>query len=1029
MKNQHVEYEIQKLQKKYKLNIKKIVKINRKLTYFQDILIGFVNNINTCKIYNIFKNEDNYYLTIIDELRNIKNELKVFQTPLTLKTTYLLGGIDKVENKINNISFMITRILSIITPHNLTYIFQQLLGRNWVSNFTKSDIDKLIFLSQMFTPLTAWDTMKHDNNNNFNFNKREEFKKDEKSDTSTFDISKTNFTNILTKNLLDIFSDDEVKKDSGKNIVKFTNFDCEKVLNNDNVKIVKNPDTTCLIEEKFGARIYIKVKHDYYIIIHGIFKEDILNVSEMVEFTKLKLSKLNLKIENETHIVPKCFKDKFLKILSLRDLIIYSEDFLINELKKKHNEFKMLQGKSMLNLINEFLVASKYRKIDILTHLFMSDEENKKLGFILFDVLQTKEDRGLANEIYTSLHYSIREELEECRIEMKETESKLKKLTESDIPYEKRIMMMKSDDDTKSKAMEKLKSFKNNMQGDNKSQTWLDGLLKIPFGIYKENPILNFKTQFSDKINQQYPDRDVYSEHQINEFIKDLKNGDNNNSLIIEWEKYQDDKKDYINDCRKAMDSAVYGHKEAKIQIERVIAQWINGETKGAILGLEGPPGTGKTSLAKEGLSKCLKDEHGTPRPFVLLPIGGSTNGSTLVGHNFTYVGSTWGRIADILMSTQCMNPIIFIDEVDKISQTEYGRELVSILTHLTDPTQNDEFEDKYFAGIKLNLSKALIVFSFNDVDLLDPILRDRITIIKTNPLSIQEKKVIVQDYIFPQILTDVGFDKSEITIKDEIIEDIVEEYTFEAGVRKLKEKLFELVRDINLRTLKGDRLNLPYDITKEFCNELFSDKPKIRIKKIGKHPTIGLVNGLYATTAGIGGLTSIQVMKYPSNTMMEIHTTGCMGDTMKESVQYALKIAFSLLSTEQQDKILQDAQDKKIFGLHVHAPEAAQPKNGPSAGAAITLALYSVLTGIPINNEIAMTGEIDMMKNITAIGGVQSKLNGAKKAGAKLALIPKENMEDLEILRKDKMSPEDEKFKVAFIETIEDVLDHCLVK
>ena len=138
------------------------------------------------------------------------------------------------------------------------------------------------------------------------------------------------------------------------------------------------------------------------------------------------------------------------------------------------------------------------------------------------------------------------------------------------------------------------------------------------------------------------------------------------------------------------------GHKDAKVQLERLFAQWINGESKGAVIGLQGPPGTGKTSLAKHGLSKCLKDKDGKPRPFAFLPIGGSVNSSTLVGHNFTYVGSTWGRIADMLMVSKCMNPIIFIDEVDKVSQTEYGREIISILTHLTDPTQNDEFEDKY---------------------------------------------------------------------------------------------------------------------------------------------------------------------------------------------------------------------------------------------------------------------------------------------------------------------------------------------
>jgi len=141
------------------------------------------------------------------------------------------------------------------------------------------------------------------------------------------------------------------------------------------------------------------------------------------------------------------------------------------------------------------------------------------------------------------------------------------------------------------------------------------------------------------------------------------------------------------------LDEAVYGHKEAKTQLERLFAQWLNGETKGAVIGLCGPPGTGKTSLAKNGLSKCLIDDNNKPRPFGFLPVGGSTNGSTLVGHNYTYVGSTWGRIVDVLITAQCMNPIIFIDEVDKISNTDYGKEINAVLTHLTDATQNDHSE------------------------------------------------------------------------------------------------------------------------------------------------------------------------------------------------------------------------------------------------------------------------------------------------------------------------------------------------
>ena len=188
---------------------------------------------------------------------------------------------------------------------------------------------------------------------------------------------------------------------------------------------------------------------------------------------------------------------------------------------------------------------------------------------------------------------------------------------------------------------------------------------------------------------------------------------------------------EYMNNVKKILDDSIYGHSKAKQQIERIIGQWINGQQDGYCFGFEGAPGLGKTTLAKKGLSKCLINENGEGRPFSMIQMGGDTNGSTLHGHSYTYVGSTWGSIVQILIDKKCMNPIIFIDEVDKISKTEHGREIVGILTHLLDSTQNDCFQDKYFSGIDLDLSKALFILSYNDVDSIDKILLDRIHRIK----------------------------------------------------------------------------------------------------------------------------------------------------------------------------------------------------------------------------------------------------------------------------------------------------------
>ena len=192
------------------------------------------------------------------------------------------------------------------------------------------------------------------------------------------------------------------------------------------------------------------------------------------------------------------------------------------------------------------------------------------------------------------------------------------------------------------------------------------------------------------------------------------------NSILNQWLKYKCERKEYIHNASSILDEAVYAQDDAKQELLRIIAQWINGEMKGYCLGFEGPPGTGKTSLAKKGISSCLKNEFGEKRPFAFISLGGSSNGSVLEGHSYTYVGSTWGKIVDVLIETQCMNPIIYFDELDKISKTEHGKEIIGILTHLTDSSQNDEFYDKYFAGVKIDLSRVLFIFSYNDFTKLD---------------------------------------------------------------------------------------------------------------------------------------------------------------------------------------------------------------------------------------------------------------------------------------------------------------------
>ena len=971
--------------------------------------------INLSSLHNkkVFVDTPGHYNLVLNKIKKNILELKSIPKVMTFK-----NNLKNINDKLYSIDNKFKECLNHITPDNFHDLMEYLTKDPYFHvNYDTSDMD---FINKLFKPIMVWDSEFH--------KIPVEIIPDDA--TSTEIVQSKTESSILATILGTEFNTNKItniikklsKNKNNKNSYRKNHFTRQdlliKVSEKNKIFYSRNTRANSMLEELNGIIIYIKYYHKY-IAIQGYLQDDILSLMKdhPVVSTKLNIIKKEINYNNIT--IHTSFRNNFLDILSLKDILTLSPSDISSKLSLEYNDYKNLSSKPLLVLINDFLLASKTRKKDILLCLLLSDNN---LAATLFDTLKQQSKTNLAQELLNGLPIVIRNKLDLQLTLQEHEEEKLNKITESDIPYEKRIHLLDTDETVKFKAMEKLKSIKTNFQGDSKAATWLDGLLKIPFGTYRESPILTFKQDFIKKINKKYS-VNISSEHEITNLLKIHKN----NSMLDSWKTFKTDSQKYLGSVRQVLDEAVFGHNDAKTQIERVIGQWINGNVKGAVLGLQGPPGTGKTSLAVKGLSKCLKDSDGTSRPFAFLPIGGSSNGSTLVGHNFTYVGSTWGRIVDILITTKCMNPIIFIDEIDKVSRTEHGKEIISILTHLTDSTQNHEFEDKYFAGIKFDLSKALIIFSFNDVNLIDPILQDRITIIDTHPLTLPEKITISKNFVVPEILKEIGFGIEEIIFSDDIITYLIETYTFEAGVRKLKEKYYEIIREINLRKIhENDSFSIPYTVEKTFIENLFNKKPKMRVKTIHHEPKSGLVNGLYATTAGIGGLTVIQVLKHPSDKNLDISMTGKQGEVMKESVNYAFKIAFGLLPFEKQKELI-NQEDK--FGLHIHTPEAAVPKDGPSAGAAITLAFYSILTDKKVNNKVAMTGEIDLLQNVTAIGGLGAKLLGAKRAGATKVLIPQENEQDLERLRLEGISPEDDDFVVIPVSHFSHVLEHALIE
>ena len=408
---------------------------------------------------------------------------------------------------------------------------------------------------------------------------------------------------------------------------------------------------------------------------------------------------------------------------------------------------------------------------------------------------------------------------------------------------------------------------------------------------------------------------------------------------------------------------------------------------------------THNTSLAKKGLSDCLKDELGVSRPFSMIQMGGDSNGSSLHGHNYTYVGSTWGSIVQILMDKKCMNPIIFIDEIDKISRTEHGKEIVGILTHLLDPAQNDCFQDKYFSGIDLDLSKALFILSYNDVEAIDKILLDRVHRIKFKNLTLEDKLIISKTHILPEVYEKMGLE-GVIKFNDDVLKFVIDEYTSEPGVRKLKEILFEIVGEINLDILKkNDTIYtaIPIEITiDEIKNKYFKDKQEMIIRKVSDKNEIGFINGMYATSLGTGGTLPIHAKFFPSDKFLDLKLTGLQQDVMRESMHVSLTVAWNLTNETRQIELrkMYDTNNN-ICGINIHTGDNAVSKDGPSGGCAITCALYSLLNNIPIKPEIGITGEIQMSGDVTAIGGLNYKILGSLKSNVKSFIFPKENEKD----------------------------------
>ena len=463
-----------------------------------------------------------------------------------------------------------------------------------------------------------------------------------------------------------------------------------------------------------------------------------------------------------------------------------SDEEIINEFKEMAKKLQN-SGNKNNKVLNDIIKTTKEHEEQFKRTQQKKDKKKKDKNCKKFKKLI--KNKNIMNDISffkNKLSYE-----EQCKV-LKEMDE-VQKYTNIEKPYRIKLLESNIPPSFKSCALKKLNQLRYMEPGSGeyyKIKNWVDTFMQIPFGVRNDLPI-----SFDDGVEK------------CHEFMENAK---------------------------KYLDKSVFGLNDAKLQIMQMVGQWIaNPDAIGSAIAIHGPMGTGKTTLVKEGISKILN------REFAFIALGGATDSSFLEGHSYTYEGSTWGKIVDIIIQCKSMNPVIYFDELDKVSDTPKGEEIIGILTHLTDTSQNSKFHDKYFSEIDFDLSKCLFIFSYNDERKVNPILRDRMYRINTTGYNKEEKTTIAKDYLLPIIREQVKFEEKDIIIPTETIQYIIEHYTDEEnGVRNLKRCLEIIYTKLNLYRLMKPNTNLfekEMSLTIEFPLTVTTDIVSKLIKKDSK--------------------------------------------------------------------------------------------------------------------------------------------------------------------------------------------------
>ena len=670
-----------------------------------------------------------------------------------------------------------------------------------------------------------------------------------------------------------------------------------------------------------------------------------------------------------------------------------NKDFLEAEVTTDNNEYDledlseecieaMLRG--IVDTFSEYVKAHGKLNKDVVRQLYEMDDLERLMNLIpvhamlKWPKMQSILEFAKQTEKYEQILLVLHNEMEVLQIK-RDLEAKVKEKVDK---HQKEYILR-----------EELKTIREELGEDN-IQSELDGFLE-------ETRKLKAPKEVKEKLEKEISRLKLLG---MNSSESGVIRGYVETLLEMPWSKMQKETSD-IKYAQKILDEDHYGLEQVKERVLEFLAvRTLNKQGQSPILCLVGPPGTGKTSIARS-IAKALN------KKYVRICLGGVQDEAEIRGHRRTYVGAMPGRIANGMKQAGVKNPLMLLDEIDKVS-SNYRGDTSAALLEVLDSEQNDKFRDHYIE-LPMDLSEVLFIATANDAHNIPRPLYDRMEIIEVTSYTENEKFHIAKEHLLPKQLEKNGLKPEQMKISDKGLKVLIRSYTREAGVRSLERRLGELCRKSARQILENDKKNVKITDTNL---EKFLGKPVFSFAMANEQDEVGIVRGLAWTSVG-GDTLQIEVNVMPGKGEMAL--TGQLGDVMKESAKAGITY---IRSIAEQYGVEKEYFEKHDF--HIHIPEGAVPKDGPSAGITMATALLSAITEKPVKASVAMTGEITLRGRVLPIGGLKEKILAAKNAGIKTVLVPKKNEKDIE-----EVSAEIKRgIEIIFVETMEQVIAQALV-